>query len=225
MQQTADGGFIISGDSQSNDGDVSGNHLDAYGSPSLDYWIVKLDVDGNLQWQKSLGGSGNEITPFIQQTTDGGFIVAGSSTSDDGDVSGHHGSDFNYDYWIVKLDLDGNLIWQKSLGGNKNEFAQSVQETNDGGFIVAGSSASNTGNVSGHHGSTYYNDYWIVKLNSTGNLVWEKSLGGDDDDNGRSIQQIADSGFIVAGYTWSSDGDVHSTYSRWRIHYCGTFRV
>ncbi|MFA5620118.1 MAG: T9SS type A sorting domain-containing protein [Weeksellaceae bacterium] len=105
-----------------------------------------------------MGGSGFDWATSIQQTTDGGYIVAGYSDSNDGDVTGNHGW---LDYWVVKLDSTGNIQWQKSLGGSNNDFAYSIQQTTDGGYVVAGYSDSNDGDVSGNHGNS---DYWIVKL-------------------------------------------------------------
>src|SRR5205814_640030 len=128
IQQTTDGGFIIAGESYSNDGDVSGNH--GYS----DYWIVKTDALGNIEWQKTLGGTLYEVASSVQQTTDHGFIVAGFSRSNDGDVTGHHGATTTNDYWVVKLDSSGNLLWQKSLGGSLNDYANSVLQSSDGGF-------------------------------------------------------------------------------------------
>jgi len=211
IQQTTDGGFIVGGYSESNDGDVSGNHGNS------DYWIVKLDADGNLAWQKSLGGSGDDFAYSMQQTTDGGFTVAGWSKSNDGDVSGWHEGYTSYgyptsDYWFVKLDADGNIEWQKCLGGSGYDEAHSVQQTTDGGFIVGGWSYSNDGDVSGHHGASNYPDYWIVKLDANGNLIWQKSLGGSGYDKARSVQQTTDDGFIVAGFSTSNNGDVSGNH-------------
>lgn len=196
--ETSDEGFMVAGFSASSDGDVTGNH------GLEDCWIVKLDSSGNINWQKSLGGSENDEARSIQ-TADGGFIVGGYSNSNDGDVSGHHGSTFYSDYWVVKLDSTGNILWQKSLGGSNNDQARSVQPTADGGYIVAGFSESSDGDVSGNHG---IQDYWIVKLDSTGNISWEKWLGGSNWDEAYSIQQLSDEGYIVAGATQSGDGDV-----------------
>ena len=151
VKQTADGGYIVAGGAASQNGDVSGNHGLA------DCWIVKLNNSGNIEWQKSLGGSGAEAASSIQQTSDGGYIIAGGSNSNDGDVSGYHGG--IYDYWIVKLNSSGSIEWQKSLGGSGDEFAKSVEQTTDGGYIVAGQSNSDDGDVSGNHGDY---DYWIV---------------------------------------------------------------
>ena len=207
IQQTSDGEYIVAGVSYSNDGDVSGWHeaYDYWGNPYSDYWVVKLDSAGEIVWQRSLGGSYDDYAVSIQQTSDGEYIVAGSSLSNDGDVSGNHGS---FDYWVVKLNSAGSIVWQRSLGGSSGDYASSIQRTTDGGFIVAGVSYSNDGNVSGHHGSTDYADYWVVKLDSVGEIVWQKSLGGSGSDEAYSIQQTADGGFIVAGVSTSNDGDV-----------------
>jgi PKD repeat protein len=166
VTQTTDGGFIAAGHVYSQDGDIAGSGF--HGPYLNDYWIIKLDTAGGLQWKKALGGSGNDLAQSIQQTTDGGYIVFGYSTSNDGDVSGNHGY---VDYWIVKLNSTGTIQWQKSLGGtgqegynnipNEVDGAHSIQQTTDGGFILAGYSKSNDGDVSGNHGNF---DYWVVKL-------------------------------------------------------------
>jgi hypothetical protein len=196
VQQTADGGYIVAGFTQSNNGDVTGNH------GGYDYWVVKLNSNGNVQWQKCLGGTGDDHSSSVQQTTDGGYIVAGRTGSNDGDATGNHG---DWDYWVVKLDSSGNIQWQKCLGGTGSDFASSIQQTTDGGYIVAGYTYSNEGDVTGNHG---YSDYWVVKLNSSGNVQWQKCLGGTGDDFASSVQQTTDGGYIVAGQTGSNDGDV-----------------
>ncbi len=152
IQQTSDGGFIVGGETLSNDGDVSGNHGE------FDAWVVKLDSLGDIEWQKCLGGTGWDWENSIQQTSDGGFIVAGYTNSNDGDVSGNHGSK---DYWVVKLNSSGDIEWQKCLGGTNDDWARSIKQTSDGGFIVAGFTASNDGDVSGNQGNS---DAWVVKL-------------------------------------------------------------
>jgi len=196
IQQTLDGGYILAGYSGSSNGDVTGNH------GSDDYWVVKLNSSGNIQWQKSLGGSGFDEAYSIQQTSDGGYIVAGISSSNDGDVTGNHG---NYDYWVVKLDPSGNIQWQKSLGGTNPDLANAIRQTSDNGYIVAGYTLSNNGDVTVNYG---FRDYWIVKLDSSGNIQWQKSLGGSGMDQAHDVQQTQDGGYIIAGYVLSSDGDV-----------------
>ncbi len=132
---------------------MSGYHGDG------DAWVVKLNSSGNILWQKCLGGTNSDGAYSIQQTGDGGFIVAGETDSNDGDVSGKHG---DADYWVVKLNSSGDIEWQKCLGGTFRDVAQSIQQIGDWGFIVAGSTESNNGDVSGNHGSY---DSWVVKLN------------------------------------------------------------
>jgi len=152
IKQTTDGGYIIAGFSESTDGDVTENYGYA------DYWIVKLNSTGNIMWQKSYGGSSRDEAFSIQQTSDGGYIVAGYSESTDGDVTGNYSE---YDYWVVKLNSTGNIMWQKCLGGSGTDWAFSIQKTADSGYIVAGRSHSTDGDVTGHHGDA---DFWVVKL-------------------------------------------------------------
>lgn len=211
IQQTTDGGYIVTGASYSNDGDVAGNH------GVSDYWIAKLNATGNLEWQKSLGGTNLEIANSIQQTGDGGFIVAGESKSNNGDVSGHHGSTDYRDFWIVKLSESGIIEWQKSLGGSDSDIAFDIQQTIDGGYIVAGVSNSNDGDVTINKGSS---DYWVVKLTGSGAIEWQKSLGGGLQDIARSVKQTSDGGYIVAGHSNSSNGDVtgnHGSSDFWIV--------
>ena len=184
--QTTDGGYAIAGESFSNNGDVSGNH-----SQSIDFWIAKTDNLGNLQWQKSLGGSKTDKAYSIVQTADGGYAIAGRTESTNGDVTGLHGT---IDWWVVKLNGSGNLQWQKTLGGTANEIAYSIKQTNDGGYIVAGSTASNDGDLTGLSNGGACG--WIVKLNPSGNIQWQKVFTGVLPS---SIIQTTDSGYAVTG--------------------------
>ncbi len=193
---TIEGGYVMAGSSASNDGDFTGNH------GNTDYWLAKLSTTGSVEWQKVVGGSAGDNLRAMQRTADGGFILAGSSISNDGDVSGNHG---NYDYWIVKMNNAGTIEWQKSLGGSAEDRAEEIVQTADGGYIVAGSTFSNDGDVSGNHGGQ---DYWIVKLSGTGNIVWQKTFGGTQTDLLNSIALTKDNGCIVAGWTNSNDGNI-----------------
>lgn len=197
VQQTTDGGYIAAGRTHSDDGDVSGNN--GY----EDYWVVKVDaLLNNIVWQKCLGGSSQDWANSIHQTSDGGYFVAGTTSSTNGDVTENHGLT---DYWVVKIDDTGNIDWQRSLGGSNGEYCESSDLTSDGGYIVAGSSPSHDGDVTGNHGN---NDCWIVKLDSLGFPVWQKSIGGSESDQARSIIQTSEGGYIFVGSTQSSDGDV-----------------
>jgi len=213
IRQTSDDGYVIIGESSSNDGDVTGNN------GNKDVWVVKLTSTGAIAWQKSLGGNDHDQGRSIQQTLDGGYIVAGTSRSNDGDVSGNHG---DYDYWIVKLTNTGAISWQKTLGGSGYEDVASIQQTLDGGYIVAGYSFSNDGDVTGNHGN---NDYWIVKLTNTGAISWQKTLGGSGYESAYHIRQSTDGGFLVFGVSSSNDGDLtdnNGAGDSWVVKLTGT---
>ncbi len=180
----------------SNNGDVFGNH------GGFDCWVVKLNENGSIQWKKTYGGSDNDWPYSIQQTSDGGYIMAGLTMSNNGDVSGNHG---DRDCWVVKLNQIGGIQWSKTLGGSDIDEAFSVRQTSNGGYIVAGGSWSNNGDVSVNKG---FDDVWVVKLNEAGAIQWQKSMGGSSSDNAKSIIQTADGGYILAGESTSSDGDV-----------------
>lgn len=200
IQQTSDGGYIVTGEPGTIDGDVSGNNGE------LGFWIIKLSSTGNIVWENTVGGTDYDRANSIQQTNDGGFIVAGRSKSDDGDVTGHQG---NTDFWVVKLDALGNLVWQKTMGGSMQEVAHSIRQTQDGGYVVAGYTSSIDGNISFNHGGE---DYWVLKLDNSGNIIWEKTLGGSDYDRANSIQQTSDGGYVIAGFTLSNDGDIQEGF-------------
>ena len=200
IQQTSDGGYIVGGYTKSSaSGDVTGAN-----KGSSDIWVVKLDASGNITWQKNYGGDQNDELKSIRQTSDGGYICSGwTSSSANGDVTdANHGGD---DIWVVKLDGSGNISWNKSYGGNLDEASRSIILTSDGGYIIAGSTDSSaSGDISGVSKGSY--DIWIVKLDNTGNITWEKNYGGDapEELNLDCIKQTADGGYIVLGYTESS---------------------
>lgn len=194
--QGNDGGYVLAGRALSNDGDVVGNNGNS------DFWIVNLDPSGSIIWQTALGGSSTEEAKSIQQTTDGGYIVLGTSRSDDGDVSNNQGFQ---DYWVVKLTELGTIEWQYTYGGSGFDYAESVRQTIDGGYILAGTSDSVDGDISSNIGG---HDFWVIKLDDVGIIEWEKSFGGSSSDFAYSIRQTSDSGYILAGMSWSSNGDL-----------------
>jgi len=170
IQQTSDGGYIVAGETYS------------FGAGN-NFWVIKLDANGTVVWQKTYGGSWNESAKSIQQTSDGGYIVAGWTRS--------FGVGWD-DFWVLKLDANGDVVWQKIYGGPGYDYANSIQQTSDGGYIVAGETYS--------FGAGGY-DFWVLKLNANGDVVWQKTYGGSYDDYAKSIQQTSDGGYIVAGYT------------------------
>ena len=173
VQQTSDGGYVI------------GGYTDSFGAGWKDCLVLKLDPNGNITWAITIGGSNFDEAHYIQQTSDGGYIIAGQSAS-----FGPGG----YDLLIIKLNSTGSLTWAKTFRGSNDDYASSIQQTSDGGYIVAGYSASfDAGDV----------DFLILKLNSTGNLTWAKTFSGSDNDWAISIQQTSAGGYIIGGYTKS----------------------
>jgi len=202
IQQTSDGGYIVAGQSGSTDIPGVINH------GGSDFYIIKLDANGEVLWQNMYGGSENlieEAANSIQQTSDGGYIVAGWSESTDIPGVANHG---HLDFYIIKLDAYGNVLWQNMYGGSGWDSANSIQQTSDGGYIVAG--ASGRGPMWTHHFNFY-----IIKLNTDGNVLWQNMYGGSDFDGANSIQQTSDGGYIVAGRSGSTDipGVINHGYS------------
>ena len=220
MIQTYDGGYLIVGSTNSLDGDVAGLH-DSLGSRA-DYWLIKLDSNGILLWQKCIGGSDKDSATCLIQTKDSGYAICGYSWSDDGDVAGNN-YHYSADFWVVKLSSQDSIQWQKTYGGYQDDKAYSIIQTYEGGYMVAGNTMSPDGNVTGYHGAT---DYWIIKLDSLGNLIWNKCYGGSGDETAKSIVQTFDGGYIICGFTDSDNGDVtglnkdnsgNNTYDIWIV--------
>ncbi len=197
--QTSDGGYAVAGWTASNGGDVTGNHS----LGALDIWIVKLSNSGSIQWKKTYGGTGYDYGYSIIQTKDGGYAIAGSTNSTDGDVSGSHAGGF--DMWVVKTDSKGVIEWQKALGGSGDDQAHSIIQTSDGGYAVAGYTSSTDGDVTGLQGG---HDMWVVKLSVAGAIVWQKTLGSSGDDKAFSIVETLAGEYTVAGFASVNDGDV-----------------
>ncbi|MBN8643357.1 MAG: T9SS type A sorting domain-containing protein [Flavobacteriales bacterium] len=268
INQTQDGGYIINGRTHSpNDGNVQGNHggidfwvvklsstgsfqwgkcfgslyddfgydiiqtddgnylalgylyptsLTINGFGGADYWILKLSPNGTIIWQYTYGGNGDDKPVSFSQTSDGGFVVSGLTLSSSGQVTGNNGG---LDAWIIKIDQNGTLQWQKNIGGSNNDLINMIKETSDGNYILVGATRSNDGDVSGNHGD---NDIWVVKMNSLGDILWQKCYGGSLHDYSTSVIETSDGNFIVNGYTNSTDGDITSSfgsYDAWIIKF------
>ncbi len=197
IQETSDHGFITCGYTYSNDGDVPGNR------GLTDCWAVKLDSTGVVEWSKNYGGSSYDLAYSIRQLTNGTYVFASQARYNGGDVSGNHGF---YDYWVVNLDASGSIIWQKSLGGGGDDVPAGISLTSDGGLIVIGWTVSQDGDVTGTNNQSP--DIWVVKLNATGGLVWQKCYGGSTTDEATAIIQTSDGGYIFGGHTFSLNGDI-----------------
>ena len=211
LELTVDGGYILGGTTWSDSsGDVSQPK-----KGGEDYWLVKLDLFGNKEWDKRFGGNDRDILHSVKQTLDGGYILGGNteSNNDSGDVT--QPSKGYVDYWIVKTDSYGNKQWDKRFGGTLWDGFSSLCQTSDGGYILLGSSSSDTCIDktqacwdTSTSPLTAHADYWIVKIDSMGNEQWDKRYGGIDFDSPASINQTSDAGFILAGISFSeNDGD------------------
>jgi hypothetical protein len=198
---TNDGGYILAGSSESNKS--LDKKEDARGSS--DFWIIKLNAKGGEEWQKTIGGSGQDELTSIVRTRDGGFVLAGSSNSErsaDKTSTSYGGMD----YWVVKVDREGKLVWQNSFGGVYNEELRSLVATQDGGYLLGGSSNSPEGGTKTDKGLGQ-SDYWIVKIDDRGKEEWQKTYGGTGDDQLYVAQQLADGTYIFGGNSNSESGE------------------
>lgn len=204
IQTTQDGGYIMAGATWSTDHDVT----DTTGYPT-NYWIVKLDKKGNIDWEKTFGGSSWDLVSSVKQTPNGNYIVVGSTKSSDFDISNNYG---NYDIWVLKLDSKGNILWKKNYGGSDDDYASEVVVTADNNYVIAANTESDDQDVC----NSYKEDptYWILKINSSGKLIWDRCYGGSDIDRADDLIKTNDGGFLMAGQSYSSDEDVSINYGK-----------
>lgn len=188
VTEAHDKGFISAGYTGSSDGDVTNYHGGG------DAWVIKTDINGNLQWQKCLGGTDLDLAYSIIATNDGGYLFQGSTRSNDGDVTGYHGGNYG-DIWVVKLDSLGNMLWQHCYGGTSLEDPGNIIEVSNG-YVFIGTTTSNDGDVIGYQ--SYY-DPWLVKIDYSGNIIWQKIVYGPDAYRGQSVRQTDDGGFLISG--------------------------
>lgn len=207
---TSDGGTVAAGYTDSKNGDITSEPSREY----WDLWVVKLNRCGTIQWQRTLGGSGYESARDIIQTPDGGYIVLGETNSTDGGVIAGFGG--TKDIWLLKLDASGNLQWQKRYGGNGLDIGNHIHPLADGNYLIAGSTSSNDGNISGNHGSGGYTDGVLMKIDAAGNLLWSKCFGGSKNDEFSDIEIIGGRIFVT-GYANSIDGDIPATQKNYDV--------
>ncbi|MFN8321865.1 MAG: T9SS type A sorting domain-containing protein [Chitinophagales bacterium] len=204
IQETQDGGYLIGGSTTSGiGGDKTQENWDVSQFYD-DYWVVKVDSAGNKQWDRRFGGLLQDGLTSIVVCNDGGYILVGSSNSNmDGDrtVPRNGGGDI----WIVKIDSAGNKMWDRAYGGTCGETPREIINTNDGGYLIGGESCSGIGGdkTQANKGSW---DYWIVKIDSMGNILWDKDFGGSLTENLNSITTTSDGGFLISGRSDSPNG-------------------
>ncbi|WP_266364772.1 T9SS type A sorting domain-containing protein [Tellurirhabdus rosea] len=207
---SADGGYFLVGYTYGNDRDVVGSKGFSEG------WIVKIDKDRKWLWQKTLGGQSVDELRAVAATPDGGCVVAGLTTSENGNVPLPAKGD--NDLLVARLDASGNLVWVRRFGGSGSDSASDVMITSDGGIALTGTTTSHDGDVRGQHGES---DIWVLKLTGTGDLLWQRALGGSSVDQGRFIVPGRfGAGFLIGAVTASRDGDVvgnNGQYDIWMV--------
>jgi hypothetical protein len=172
VQQSVDGGYIIAGSTES------------FGSGGKDLWLIETDDKGKEIWNKTFGGSSDDWGHSVQQTNDGGYIIAGSMYS-------YNRAHLSQMVWLIKTDANGNEVWNKIFGGPRDDWGYSVQQTNDGGYIIVGATKS--------FGENDNSALWLIKTDPNGNEIWDRTFSGPADAVGYSVQQTNDGGYIIAG--------------------------
>ena len=207
-----DGGYVVLGFTNSIDGDITGKT-----NSDQDYWLLKLNQDGDKIWDKTYGGSQNDQATGLSKTNDGGFIISGYTSSFDGDVSENAGFQ---DYWIVKVDSQGTIQWEKSFGFVGQDQAYKVIPTTDGGYFASGTLQVGEGGSNGEGNDIIHDDqslrnsqhslgdYWGIKMDANGNKVWRRYFGGTQADLNKDVIETDDGGFLLIGVSDSPDFDI-----------------
>ena len=180
VQQTSDGGYIITGDTGS------------FGNGGKDVYLIKTNENGEEEWSQTFGGEESDYSKFVQQTSDGGYIITGDTGS-----FGNGGKDV----YLIKTNENGEEEWSQTFGGEESDYSKFVQQTSDGGYIITG----DTGSF-GNGGK----DVYLIKTNENGDSLWTKTFGGIGDDFGRSVQQTSDGGYVIFVKDLSSGESIHT---------------
>jgi hypothetical protein len=193
--ETTNNNFIIAASSDSEDFNIS-NNIGTY-----DFWILKISSAGLLIWEKSFGGTEIDEPRAITTTNDGNFIVVGDTRSSDTNVSINNGA---ADLWMIKIATDGSLIWEKTIGGTSFDVARSISNTQDNGFVIAGSSRSSNADFTNQG----QNDAWVLKVDSVGEIEWQKIIGGSEIDFLYDAVELNNKTIIAVGESSSANADI-----------------
>jgi hypothetical protein len=193
--ETLNNEYIIAASSDSQDFNISNN------KGTYDFWVLKISSDGALIWEESFGGTEIDEPRAITATNDGNFIVVGDTRSSDTDVSINNGA---ADLWMIKIDTNGTLIWEKTIGATSFDVARSISKTQDNGFVIAGSSRSSDAGFTNQG----QNDAWILKVNTSGEIEWQKTIGGSEIDFLYDAVELNNKTIIAVGESGSSNIDI-----------------
>lgn len=204
---TSDGGYLLLGvldvtasGGEGNVGRASGNHAGG------DYWVLKLDSIGEREWSRYYGGTFTDTAYDAVETPSGGFIITGSSDSQDVDITSNIGE---YDYWILNIDQNGNILWKKSFGGSEIDLVYAMTKTLDGNYLLVGDTRSSDVNVQNPIGNA---DVWAVKINESGAILWTKTYGGTQFESARDVVALTDGTIAITASSRSNDINLTSNY-------------
>ena len=219
--KTVDGGYAILGHTQSMDGNIQNKT-----NTSFDYWLLKFNNNDELQWQNTYGGSDDDRGIDIIQTADNGYAVLGYSKSSDGNLTENAGSN---DFWILKLDASGAIIWQKTFGFLGADIGYTLIQTNDNGYLITGvldvTASGGQGNSKTSKTLHAGGDYWAIKLDANGTQEWSKFFGGSFTDTPYGVVETNDNSFIIVGASDSDDIDIKNNkgaYDFWVVKIAAT---
>ena len=164
VRQTSDGGYVVAG------------YTVSYGAGDDDIWLVKTDGSGNKVWSRAFGGAGFDMGNQVLQTSDGGYVIVG--------VTNSYGAGGD-DVWLIKTDASGNEVWDKTYGGTAGDRGNSILQSSDGGYIIAGAT---------HSSGAGFDDVWLLKVDELGNKVWDRAFGGTGSEGGSAVWQTTDGG-------------------------------
>lgn len=197
-------GYVLAASSMSA---ISGNKT-TINKGLEDYWIIKLDENGNELWQKSYGGSSTDYLTSVIQTSDYGYLLGGYTFSDDGDISSGSTCGQSLDYWIVKIDSSGNIQWDKTIGSYGYDYLMDIAETNNANYIIAGTSYGAGGCEKTENNQGYYSaDYWILQLDANGNIVWQNSIGTSEGDEVKKVLVYKNAYYIIGSSNGNANND------------------